>query len=80
KCRKGIHLLVGDESKITEVPTCCFDLVFFVVNRPSSYGSVLYFEELSVSLLVFLNELAFLKFGTQLGDAFVKSLLVISTF
>ncbi len=53
---------------------------FFVVNRSSTYGSILYFKELRISLLVFLNELAFLQFGTQLGDALVKSLLVISIF
>ena len=80
KCRKGIYLLVGDKSKISEIPVNRFALIFFVVDLPASYRSVFHFKELCISFFVFLDEFTFLKFGTQLGDPFIKSLLVISTF
>ena len=80
QCRKSVHLLVGDKRKVSEIPASRLDLIFFVVNSPASYRSVFYFKELRVSFFVFLNELPFLQFGTQLDDPLVESLLVISTF
>ena len=79
ECCKSVHLLIGDKGKVSYIPTCCFDLVLFVVDLPATSRSVLYFKELGIGFSVFLNLFVFKQLITESGNTFVKSLLLVST-
>ncbi len=78
KCCKSIHLLIGYESKVSKIPAFFLNGIFFIVDLMSSYGSVIYLEELLISIFMCLDVFTIQKFLTEACNSLVKRKLFVS--
>ena len=78
KCCKSIHLLIGYESKVSKIPAFFLNGIFFIVDLTSSYGSVIYLEELLISIFMCLDVFTIQKFLTEACNPLVKRKLFVS--